>query len=588
MKKATSTLIVLLFISLFSGRLYSQDFIKAGVFGASKAEFIHDYSIDNNEDLIICGTFQNTVDFNMANDQEALLTAISNYDMYIAKYDIMGNYKWAININGNPSKTYYVYSITTDQSNNIYITGFADSWIDLDPSNEEAIVNQEENRVFFISKYNSSGEYSWGHAMGINKDISIVGWDVAIDTAGDLYVCGTFGETVDFDPSGSTYNLIAERSGNFFLAKYSNSGGFIWAKMLGHPSGYGNPGRIQIDSENNVYMGGYFSGTFDMDPSDEVYTINSAGQSDGFLSKYDQNGNFVWAFSIGSVDSDYIRNLRYLNGKIYTVGAWSDTVDFDPSENTFELISLEDETSGFMSVYGTDGNFQSAIGIKGFMMEYQGSGSEILDIDIDSENNSYLIGYFSGKVDFDPSDDIAELTSTGGESDFDMFLTKYNPDNNYLWGINVGGQSQERGFHVKVNGNENVIALGYYDGHCDFDPSAGERWIYNRGGHDVFMAWYSLSPNTFINNPFDVEIQSTIYPNPFSTSTTIEYYLQHAATVQITICNQLGEQVDIIHENQFSGKQQVVWNAERLPAGIYYFNLQAGEQSTWGKMVVLR
>ena len=592
MKKLILPFIIMFFICSLPIEIFSQDYIKANVFGSSNAEFIHGYSVDNNGDLIICGTFQYTVDFNMNQGEEDLLTAISDYDIYIAKYDIMGNYKWAININGAAYKNYYVKNITTDQNGNIYIIGFADSWMDLDPSIEEAIVNQEEDKVFFFAKYNSSGEYLWGYAMGNNHSSGRnYGWNIAVDKLSEnIYVCGNICDTVDFDPSENVFNIIPDSFRNFFLAKYSVQGEFVWAKIfpLVSESGYGTPIGLQVDQNNHIYLGGYFDGSYDMDPTDEEYILNSAGQNDGFLSKYDPNGNLIWAFSIGSSGSDYIRNFRYFNGKIYTVGAWSNTIDFDPSENSFELVSLEGEYSGFMSVYDTDGLFQSAIGIEGYMGEYQGAGSTTYDVDIDSENNIYLIGDFYGTVDFDPSDGIAEHSSTGGPSDRDMFLAKYNSENNYIWSINIGGQSNEWGFYVKVNGDNNLIAFGNYDGICDFDPSNEDDWIPNNGNHDVYLAWYSLFSGSSTNDFNREQIQSTVTPNPFTTLVSIEYKLNKPETIQLTIYNHMGQLIYRIQENQAQGKQQLIWNANRFSNGIYYYRLQIGEQLTSRKMVKTR
>ncbi|MBC8321802.1 MAG: T9SS type A sorting domain-containing protein [Bacteroidetes bacterium] len=79
-----------------------------------------------------------------------------------------------------------------------------------------------------------------------------------------------------------------------------------------------------------------------------------------------------------------------------------------------------------------------------------------------------------------------------------------------------------------------------------------------------------------------------IHPNPFTTSTTIEYELKHSSSVQITIYNHLGEQVEVIKQKQSSGKQQVVWNAIGLPSGVYYFQMQAGEQLASRKIMVVK
>jgi hypothetical protein len=79
----------------------------------------------------------------------------------------------------------------------------------------------------------------------------------------------------------------------------------------------------------------------------------------------------------------------------------------------------------------------------------------------------------------------------------------------------------------------------------------------------------------------------TITPNPFSTSTTIEYTLNQPQTATITFFNQFGKIVDRIEQKQSAGKQQVVWSPE-LPGGVYYFRLEAEDQMASGKVVQVR
>ena len=90
------------------------------------------------------------------------------------------------------------------------------------------------------------------------------------------------------------------------------------------------------------------------------------------------------------------------------------------------------------------------------------------------------------------------------------------------------------------------------------------------------------------NEKSDNSGYTKIRPNPFTTSTTIEYELQHSSTVQITIYNHLGEQIELIQQKQSSGKQQIVWNAKGLPSGVYYFRLQADGKVATGKLVLVR
>jgi len=82
-------------------------------------------------------------------------------------------------------------------------------------------------------------------------------------------------------------------------------------------------------------------------------------------------------------------------------------------------------------------------------------------------------------------------------------------------------------------------------------------------------------------------------PNPFSTTTTIEYELICPETVTITFYNQFGKQVDEIEESQQKGLNKVAWIPGNLPDGIYYFSIatsriEAGEQVANGKVVLVK
>jgi len=79
-----------------------------------------------------------------------------------------------------------------------------------------------------------------------------------------------------------------------------------------------------------------------------------------------------------------------------------------------------------------------------------------------------------------------------------------------------------------------------------------------------------------------------VFPNPFTTSTTLSYELQQPEKVSISIYNHLGQLVYQTQENQPQGKQHLIWNAEGCVDGIYYYRLQAGEQIANGKMVKVR
>lgn len=75
------------------------------------------------------------------------------------------------------------------------------------------------------------------------------------------------------------------------------------------------------------------------------------------------------------------------------------------------------------------------------------------------------------------------------------------------------------------------------------------------------------------------------YPNPFNPSTTIEYGLATVGLVKLSVYNINGQLVDVI-QNEFmhAGQHSVEWLPVDLPSGVYFLELQAGEQRDVQKM----
>ncbi len=76
------------------------------------------------------------------------------------------------------------------------------------------------------------------------------------------------------------------------------------------------------------------------------------------------------------------------------------------------------------------------------------------------------------------------------------------------------------------------------------------------------------------------------YPNPFRDYTTFVYELKEYEAVSVSIFDHLGQMVaEPLNAYQSKGEQQFEWNSGRLPAGMYYYRIQAGKHTGSGKMV---
>ena len=79
-----------------------------------------------------------------------------------------------------------------------------------------------------------------------------------------------------------------------------------------------------------------------------------------------------------------------------------------------------------------------------------------------------------------------------------------------------------------------------------------------------------------------------IYPNPLSTSTTIEYKLPEPALIHLFINNYLGEQVQVIvNEYQAEGNHRFTWSPENLLPGVYYCILKTKDGIQTTKLIKL-
>jgi len=84
------------------------------------------------------------------------------------------------------------------------------------------------------------------------------------------------------------------------------------------------------------------------------------------------------------------------------------------------------------------------------------------------------------------------------------------------------------------------------------------------------------------------------YPNPFNPVTTLRYDLPVNGFVNITVYDMLGRKVKtLINQTQDTGYRSVIWNATNdygrpVSAGIYLYQIQAGQYISTNKMVLLK
>lgn len=366
------------------------------------------------------------------------------------------------------------------------------------------------------------------------------------DNQNNIYITGIYSGTVDFDPSPTGVKNLTSIGGSFdaYVAKYDTNGALIWAISLGG-AGTDQPNGMDLDKNGNITITGqYDSPTLDADPSTGVFNLTNAGAKDLFIIHLDNNGNFLWAKTIGGIGiengskviSDAAGNLieaAQFQATV-TVGTTSYTakgaidgllIKYDTNGNIIWSFSVGSVGGGDNSITGVlvDGN--GNIDIDGYLngtvnLNPLGTGPNIVannamyvaqytpagiltwvksisnalptngaNIALDAQNDVYLVASFSGTTIFGGA---GTLNSKGTQ---DLLLAKYSSNGTLQWDKDVGGAGSSISNYGISSNNNNLYITGYFNGTIDFDPSAAVVNVKDHGIRDLFVAKYDANGN---------------------------------------------------------------------------------------------
>ncbi|MDP4175537.1 MAG: T9SS type A sorting domain-containing protein, partial [Bacteroidota bacterium] len=88
--------------------------------------------------------------------------------------------------------------------------------------------------------------------------------------------------------------------------------------------------------------------------------------------------------------------------------------------------------------------------------------------------------------------------------------------------------------------------------------------------------------------PKDYELAQN-YPNPFNPSTSIKYSIPQNSMVSLKVYDILGKEVaSLVNEQKSAGSYEVNFNANSLSAGMYIYELKAGNFTQTKKMMLIK
>ena len=478
--------------------LNAQNIRWAEVINNAFTDNIFDLQVDNVHNLVICGQFNGTVDFDPGPAVNAH-TSAGGADIFLAKYDSLGNYLWAHHF-GTGFLTDEGDRLAIDSSGNIFLTGMFGSTVDFDPSpgNSATISSSGSNRSRFLAKYDASGNFiavkHVGGAVGSLPSSQDGQSGLGCDAAGNVYMCGFYGTSLTLGP-GVTLP-VAGLSDNYF-AKYDPQLNLLWGHRLGSSGSEYSQG-MYVHPSGKIIVLGSFSNMIDFDPDTSVYTLTQVSSTaDGYFAQYDSSGKFVRVAHLepGNSATPIVAFIDK-NDNVIISGSCTATMDADPGPGT-AMIGAGFNDQAFVARYDSSFNYKWA-----FAFGDVNTFNAIRYMSLDTSGNIYVAGPYNPWVDIDPGADTAVFGNKYGE-----FVASFDT----AGGFRTGFYMQDA--KMRLHQNDIYLAGNFY-GYMDADP--GWQGVFLQSD-TLNASWYMLRMGVCDNY---AETPGTIHAYPICAGDT--------------------------------------------------------------------
>ncbi|MEY4963172.1 MAG: hypothetical protein RLZZ323_491 [Bacteroidota bacterium] len=372
-----------------------------------------------------------------------------NYDSFVTKFNPDGTRVWGTYYGGEYADR--INQIKVSTNDNVYIGGET-----LSKTNIATLGSHQQNNVDpiwnnydgFLVKFDPNGVRQWGTYYGDLADERIN--SITIDLNEYIYISG---ETTS-DKGIATIGSIQQNhinQGQFpydgFIAKFNANGLREWGTYCGG----NNRDEIfdsKLDSNGDLIFLGITNSTSGIATPNSYQEKNNG--KDGFLMKFDTNGNKIWGTYFGGNSDDFFYYLGIdASDNLYCFGTTFSTENIATSGVFQEVYKTNQLNYGCGCVFKLNQNGFKTWGSYFFPETLGGSVSKTGNI------------YFTGRVEdgFFPTPNAFKETrynDRGTES----YLVKYNTNGQRVWATYFGGEMADNAYITEVDTNSNIYLAG--------------------------------------------------------------------------------------------------------------------------------
>ena len=451
---------------------------------------------DNSGNIYVAGNFNDSIDFDPGAGT-SFSGKPTRPGAFFQKFDTLGNLIWVKTIFGRPID---VNSICVDSDDNLYATGKfygpnqplgqTDS-IDFDPGPDTLHLPDGTGYDIYVLKLDKHGNLKWAHTI---YGAEIFPGEIVADEEDNIVLCGELKGTFDFDFGAGIFELTGTGSKNIFMMKMDSLSNFIWAKAF-HNIGWGESYTLTTDMWNNIYFSANTTLIIDLDPGAGVFNLASSG---GFLSKFDDNGDFLWAHHIAESYGKTNELFTDTAGNVYAAGHWTapTMIDFDPGSGTSWASQTLLTSKVYIVKFDTAGTFQWVH----YTIGGGTSSAHTLESASYSEVNNSIVMGINYEQSLYTGIPPGYQYPNGAE---DIALLEIDPMTgfaNYVDAKFYGGLSTEIVNGVTTDPFGNIYTCGYFKDTTALNPENGSEELISNGLKDVFFQKFSSCYSSYASD----------------------------------------------------------------------------------------
>jgi hypothetical protein len=311
-----------------------------------------------------------------------------------------------------------------------------------------------------------------------------IGRAIAVASDGSVYVAGFYTSpnltvTSSTQVVHSVTNSGAAGTREAFLAKFDSDGEPVWLWSFGG-AGDDYAEALAVDSNDRIYVGGYFSGTATFRATSPSVVGTSAGMSDGFVARLSAAGDLQWATTFGGTGEDRLNDLAVApDGSIVVGGSVTGSVGVGTLASTSTWGDTT-EPDGLVTSFSPTGTAMWSVRVGG-------SGKDhVYRVAVGAQGSVLVAGTVSGSASMEATDGSTALTPDRGNSDAFVATLGASGSTANGWTHRFGGSGIDEALGLGVDAQGNASVASTVTG----DVTVGAESYLAGTGNDILVVQF--------------------------------------------------------------------------------------------------